>query len=327
MTATATPDFESMSLEEIRKKAEEELVAEAAKNRATAQNQPTSQPRDEHGRFAATTNEAPTNEQPNESPDDPNEPVTFRRVIDLGDGAGTEVFEADTLEELVDKIADAKANATRKIRSQEAELKQFRTKTQEQQRQATADEEFIYSQELLSKPTEAFKKLFKQATGFDISEFKTTQERAKAIVAAQDAAARQESIKKAGDDFIAAHPEFVECDHNARILAKWVQVSCNSDYTLENLEKAYEDLKESGLLKLHPEEAGVRQEEPKPSAERIVPTTAAATPSQRTRKASGLSTQNRPTVPANNQQPSEDDAYKIPLEQLRALANKQLATR
>src|SRR5258706_387999 len=52
----------------------------------------------------------------------------YRRVIDLGGGAGPEVFEADSNEELVDKLADAKQHASKKIREQEAELRDWRAK-------------------------------------------------------------------------------------------------------------------------------------------------------------------------------------------------------
>lgn len=52
----------------------------------------------------------------------------YRRVIDLGGGAGPEVFEGITMEELADKLADAKGHASKKIREQEAELRDWRTR-------------------------------------------------------------------------------------------------------------------------------------------------------------------------------------------------------
>src|SRR5690348_17341391 len=47
----------------------------------------------------------------------------FRREIDLGDGSGKQVFEADSAEELIDKLTTAQENATRKIREQQFELR------------------------------------------------------------------------------------------------------------------------------------------------------------------------------------------------------------
>src|SRR5690348_9223353 len=47
---------------------------------------------------------------------------TFRREIDLGDGSGKQVFEADSPEALIDKLADAQVHATKKIREQAQQL-------------------------------------------------------------------------------------------------------------------------------------------------------------------------------------------------------------
>jgi hypothetical protein len=47
----------------------------------------------------------------------------FRREIDLEDGSGKQVFEGATLDELVENLAKAQKNATKKIREQAAELR------------------------------------------------------------------------------------------------------------------------------------------------------------------------------------------------------------
>jgi hypothetical protein len=47
----------------------------------------------------------------------------FRREIDLEDGSGKQVFEGATLDELVENLANAQKNATKKIREQAAKLK------------------------------------------------------------------------------------------------------------------------------------------------------------------------------------------------------------
>jgi len=50
-----------------------------------------------------------------------------------------------------------------------------------------------------------------------------------------------------------------------------------------------------------------------------------AASSQRTKRSSGLSTQRHSVVPTATE-PTEDEAYRMPLEQLRDLANAQLAS-
>lgn len=87
-------DLENMPLEELRQLAmQAELDAPAPL-------------RDESGRFVS--------QQADPDPDPT--PQTFKRVIDLGDGSGTQVFEADSADELADKLAEAQKHATIKIR-------------------------------------------------------------------------------------------------------------------------------------------------------------------------------------------------------------------
>lgn len=303
-------DYEKLSLTELRELADKEL------KEVSQIEPPAEKVRDDKGRFTEKVKEeeATTTTTTTEP-----EKVAYRRVIDLGDGAGPEVFEADTLEELVDKIADAKGNATKKIREQEKELKDLRTKKQGEEKQQTADEEFVNSQELLSKPTEAFKKLFRQTTGVDIEDFKSTH---KTIQSAQVTAKR----RAIGDQFIKSHAaDYADTDRNAGLMNKWLAL--HNDYSTEGFEKAYQDLKQSGLLDFQGEGANAGQTEQSKQQERIVPVADKVTPPQQTKKASGLSTQNRTAVPTTPAQPSEADAYNMPIEKLRELANRQLAVK
>lgn len=86
--------LEGLSIEEIRK------LAETSEE----------QPRGDDGKFIKKE-EVP-------------EPVKFRREIDLGDGSGKQVFEADSQDELIDKLTEAQKNATKKIRELAAATKQ-----------------------------------------------------------------------------------------------------------------------------------------------------------------------------------------------------------
>lgn len=294
-------DYDKMSLEELREAANKELAGLQTKEESA---------RNEKGQFTAKEETAETEEVTTEP-----EKKTFKRVVDLGDGAGTEVFEADTLEALLDKIVEAKGNATKKIRSQEAELKTLRAKKEQETSQAAADQEFVYSQELLAKPTEAFKKLFKQTTGVDIESFKTTYERSQAMVAVQDKQA-------AASTFIKDHPDYADTVKNGTLMSKWM----GNDLSLDSFNKAYQELKQSGLLDIQNVEANAGQEKQEVQEERIAPTVTKVAPSQQTKKASGLSTQNRTAAP-KPAAPSEAEAYALPMDKLRELANSQLAAK
>jgi hypothetical protein len=50
----------------------------------------------------------------------------FRRELASTNTGGTEIFEAETLDELCDKLAEAKRNATLKIRELSAQIKQMK---------------------------------------------------------------------------------------------------------------------------------------------------------------------------------------------------------
>lgn len=102
MSTAAEPlNLETMPLEELRR-----LTIEAAMN-------PVVQPVTETPVAAPTEVTLPVDDKPKR----------FRREIDLGDGSGVQKFEGATLDELVDKLAEAQRNATRKIREQAAQLK------------------------------------------------------------------------------------------------------------------------------------------------------------------------------------------------------------
>jgi len=311
-------NLEELSLEEIRKLAEEESRQQSEEIGKTK----IEQPRNDDGTFAPKEK----TEGAEESNDDGPEEFVFERTVDLGDGSGKQVFrgkgttEVEALQNLADKLATAQEHATKKIR----ELAKKVPAPQAEERKFTAEDEFIYSQELLAKPTEAFKKLFKDVTGVDISQFKTVHQRNQAIIEAQQ---QTENRQKVGDQFVALHPEYDDTnDTNAKRMAEALQLS--GDYSLDSFEKAYQFLKSSGLLVLKGEEAHAGAEAEKQVEERIAQKPATEVTPQRTKKASGISTKGRPAAQVLNTLPSEDDLYdssKYSLEDVKRLANQQLA--
>ena len=280
---------------------------------------------------AARASATPSNVDPAASVDDPPanvdpaaEPIATKRVyqaertIDLGDGAGVQVFRATGDTELkaeralTDKLAQAQTNATRKIRELSA---QHKTVTAEDKNKALADEALI-SNEMLSRPSDAVKKIFKDATGLELTDVKEIAQTVR-----QDRAARER--KAIADQFVVNHPEFVDNDRNAARLKK--AVALQGTFSLENLEKAYQDLNESGLLEVKAADASVGQETEEEKAQRIAASSQADASSQRTKKSSGLSTQRKTATPPPAV-PSEDDLYKMPLDELRKRANQQLSS-
>lgn len=252
------------------------------------------------------------------------EPEIFvaRREIDLGDGSGVQVFESEgdskeaALEALTDKITEAQTNATKKIRAQEAELRELRSKTAEKPKpkELTDDEKYVMKQEFEKDPYAAFDKIFQQRTGMTMEELQRVKSRL-------DAEDRAQQVNQSLAAFLATHEDFVDCDKNSAAMKLALQ---SQDINSESLHKAYLHLKQSGLLELKGSEANADTVEKPSATERIVQPRVEA-PQTRTKKTSGISTQARPAVPPA--EPSEDDAYNMPLDKLRQLANRQLAAR
>lgn len=312
-------DTDKLSLEEIRQLAEKELRGETPEAPKAQPEGDEDQPRDDKGRFLKTK-ESVVDYDPAADENDPDgtpDRKLYRRVIDVGGDAGAEIFEAESLEELVDKIAEAKKHATKKIREQELELRKYKTQEAPKAREFNADEEYIFSQEMLKSPTKAVANIFKELTGYEISQFGTV---AKAQAAAEKAQEQSQAIAS----FLTTHTDYEDDgdagQKNGLLMSKWM----GEERTVESFEKAYQDLKSRGLLTLKGKEAHA-DTEPTPTQERIAPKVEQEVTPQRTKKESGLSTRNRSSAAPKSSEPSEDDLYKLPMDQLAQLANRELA--
>lgn len=280
--------------------------ADAAQAQPTADDQPAApaaQPRDEHGRFVSQQPQ-----QADEPVDDPQEvdEIVYRQVIDLGDGSGVQVFEGATPEELIEKLAKAQENATRKIRELTA---QKNTPQQQpvQQPQTTEEEDWLLSQELMSSPTKAFPKLFEKMTGKKISEFTTTIEQAAEI----NKAKREHD---AGLAFVKSHPEFVMTEANANKIDRYLQ-TYRLEGTVENIEKAYNDLSQSGLLQTQASTTNTSNTDTPnqdPTRQRIAAPAGTKVTVIRKKAASGLSSKQTPPPPGPV---STDDLYNMPYDE------------
>jgi hypothetical protein len=257
-------------------------------------------------RLAKEENEAPVVEQ------DEDEVTLYKREIDLGDGSGIQVFTDESLEGLVDKLATAQVNATRKIREQATRLKALETPVV--QTAPNDDDEFILGQELVTRPTKTIEKLVEQQIARREEAMKQKDERETAIA----------------QDFIARNPDYLANQANGAKLFKYLQ-TYKLTPTVDTLEQAYTELNQSGLLEAKSAEVGDEQ--------RVAENTNTATdnarighseerarvaePVQRKKVASGLSS--RGSVAGSTVRttgPSEDELYDMPLDKLRDLANK-----
>ena len=299
LTIEQVQQAESMSLDELRALA----IKEAEEVTAPPVVVPKDKPRDAQGKFARKEDELDNSADP--IVDD--EPVTtkiYRKEIDNGNGS-IDVYEAESLEELVDKIAEGKRNANKKIQEFIAERKQNVTKTEQQ----TKDENYVVEQNLKTKPAETIKELARQA------------------LAEQQEALRRSN--EAQERFVATHNDFIANPDNGNRMVSEMQRLGYNEISTEGLEKAYQSLKTSGLLALKAEEANdVTAVEPI-ATQRTVEPVAEATQQRSPKKGSTISTRtsSRAIVPTS-QGPTLDELYdskKYTTEQVREIAEKAMA--
>lgn len=190
----------------------------------------------------------------------------FRKVIQPKDAEGNAVgnpstFEAETQEELLDKMAESVANGSLKIREltrkqtleqnnfsvpDDAEL--YQEITEPQFKQLTPDQKFQLSMKLRDADTmeEAFDELYESRFGrkpADASKLQTQ--------AARNSAAMREHTE--ANAFADEHPEFILNQQNAAAMLQYVD-SRKLAKTKKNFERAFKELSDGGILSLRSSE-------------------------------------------------------------------------
>lgn len=277
-------DPETASLEDLRLMAEQEFA-----QNLTPEGSGREQPRNDRGQEV--------------------DEIVYRKVIDLGDGSGVQVFEGATPDELIEKLGNAQLNATRKIK----EL----SRTQQPQQQPTGpkartpEEEWILSQQLTTTPSKAIELEFERVVGMPMSSFRSKMARLEAFETAS-------SEETAAQQFMANHPDYYPTPKNAKKIEKYVRTYGLDATKPESVEQAFNDLNESGLLEVRPVE-NQQQTQATQQQARIAPEPQQPARQTHTRVSSGISSR-RSVAQRGTPEPTEEDLYSMPLDKLRTLA-------
>lgn len=201
------------------------------------------------------TEQPPEAPAPPAPPSTPEPPKVFREVIQPVDDSGNpigspHVYEASTEAELRAKMALGIANGTKKINQLTRQLKIEKPKPLEgaeqaattntpawQPRELTEDEKFLVK----TDPEKAFELQFKSKFGMTTEEFRTRQQHL-------DENSKVLREKAETEMFLEEHPEYLVCPHNQDAIIGYI-VKHNLAWRKKNLDIAYADLSESGLLK------------------------------------------------------------------------------
>jgi hypothetical protein len=239
-----------------------------------------------------------------------------RQEIDNGDGSGTDVYEAEGATELEAyknlsaKIAEGKANANKKIRELSSKVK---TQTANDA-QAQIDDDYVLQQRMRTEPAKAIKDM--------VAEELTKISKAESERKAQADAAIERS-KATQQEFVDEHPDYIANQRNAGVMTDWVKARGHQEFTTDSLNKAYESLKASGLLELKGADADGVAEVKTEDTQRTVAPTVETTQQRSQRRGSTIAT-GRTTAPKASVAPTEDEAYSLPMDKLKELANRQL---
>ena len=277
----------------------------------------------------------------------------WKAVLDPGTGANPEVFWGKNKDELLVNALKGKLEATKKIRELNKKVKltaaappkPVQQVPQPAVRQLTADETFEIKTLWESDPAAAFDMLIKKRTNTTLEELVGKAQRGDQASMSLETEAISREFANRNPDYY-ADPEY----HNFSELVKWLakfklnkiandgnsqeifqEIWATGNYTVENLEEAFEDLTEDGKL--------VKPRLPKPPPPVEVPSvTPAPQPAPATSTPRIVKTETRPRAalgiqasditpvapPANPTAPTDEDLENMSDTQLSELLRASL---
>ena len=233
----------SEALDRLRAAAEAEFAAQREPaNKPTVVEQPTT----EVPPTTQVEQPAPDPAPPvTETTETPTRRVVYKKVVDLGDGTAPQVFKAATKDELIDKIFEAQVNASKRIKQLKDENRKLLQNVQPdpalplsyQPKTLTAEQELELVNELQVNPSGGLAKALEAMLGAPLEEVRSTLRDVK----------QRDAVHAVGNQFIAAHPEYPINTINEKRMAEYLNKN-KLAWTLKNLELAFADLQEAGLV-------------------------------------------------------------------------------
>jgi hypothetical protein len=163
---------------------------------------------------------------------------------------------------------------------------------------------------------------------FKADPVKVSREIVEQILADRETSARRSTDTQSR--FVNTHEDYVADPKNGngdRMVSEYRRLyPTATEFTSEGLEKAYLNLKHDGLLVLRSEEADAATETEAEVTARTEQANVEVTQQRSPKRSSTISTRTSTRVSAPVKvEPTEDELYSMPLDKLRALANKHLA--
>ncbi|HWF05566.1 MAG TPA: hypothetical protein VHA06_17905 [Candidatus Angelobacter sp.] len=169
--------------------------------------------------------------------------LVYTESIDLGNGKTLD-FEADSPEELKEKIFEALRKGHKTEDKTEAAAAAEPAPAKRTKKTLSTDEEFALNEEFKVKPTKAIEEYFQKTYGMSLDEIVDSAESGGKVARGAEAARREMS---AVDAFKKKHPEYVPTQANLVAFNRYLN-TFKMEGTVENLETAYKELTEQGLV-------------------------------------------------------------------------------
>ena len=164
-------------------------------------------------------------------------PKTFVREIDLGDGSGKQRFEAPTQEGLIDKLAEAQANATRKIRELAQQTKpRVREPEKESSDWQALKPGVLKAEDILQlekNPRELFRRMCQTELGLNPEEW----------IQRENDRRKQQAEFNAQNEFVRTHQDYNPSPENAQKIVRFLERE-NLPISKVNLDYAYSQLRD-----------------------------------------------------------------------------------
>jgi len=209
-----------------------------------------------------------------------------QRVVDIGDGSGKQVFTGRGPTQLAayESLADALQTAQENATKRIRQFSQDQKQSERNAARRAEDDDYVLRQRLANDPTKVVKEMVQQ----EIAETQAKFNRAQRVQ----------------EEFVAAHAhDFFPCPENAQAISQYIQGKGYDEFTPSNLEEAFQAL-QGKLVK-------------KGSAPATTPTTSGA-------RRTGSSFRSSGGTPPPVKTESEEDLYKMPMDELRRKADSAL---
>lgn len=170
--------------------------------------------------------------------------MVFAATVDLKDGKPVQKFQGESYKEIADKLLQAQANATARIRELTPEEKsQKKPPTEFSQKPLSADDRFELAQDITNpeKAADAINRVVESELGAPLAEVREI------LQEGQDEKLKK-AVKDAMQKFLDITPDFEPCQHNEGLIIRYGEMHNLPPTEVDSYTQIWTALKDAGLV-------------------------------------------------------------------------------